>query len=134
MTINLKLRRIVKQDSRYALEAYEFIFHALDSTMEHLNRRELPDEDSRHISGQELLKGIRRYAVEQFGFLARFVFDYWGVNKTDDFGEIVFNLVNHDLLKKRPEDTKEDFADVYDFTEAFDGAAIEEIHWPTSDG
>lgn len=134
MDVNRKLREIVAGDPRYPLGAYEFVFRALDFTMEDLDRRSRPDEESRHISGAELLNGIRCYAIEQFGYLARFVFARWGVTTTDDFGEIVFNLVEHDLLKKRPEDTRRDFHDVFDFAESLDGPAIEAVEWPPDQG
>jgi len=129
MNLGHKLREIVQQDSRYQVEAYEFMFRALDFTMEELNRRDLPDEESRHISARELLNGIQRYSIQQFGYLARSVFNHWGVNTTDDFGEIVFNLVKNDLLKKRPEDSREEFSGVYDFKEALDGTALDEVEW-----
>jgi uncharacterized repeat protein (TIGR04138 family) len=129
MNLNRKIREIMDRDPRYKVEAYEFVFRALDYTMEQLDRRNLPDEESRHISGRELLEGIRDYALQQFGYLARFVFDRWGVRTTDDFGEIVFNLVENELLKKRPEDAREDFHGVYDFAEALDGAALDGVVW-----
>jgi len=129
MNLGHKLREIAEKDPRYLVEAYEFLFRALDFTMEELNRRDLPDEDSRHISAKELLFGIQRYSVQQFGYLARSVFNHWGVHTTDDFGEIVFNLVENDLLKKRPEDSREEFAAVYDFEDALDGPALDEVKW-----
>ena len=130
MNLNRKLREIVARDSRYPLAAYEFLFCALDFTMEELDRRNLADEESRHISGPELLRGIQRYAIQQYGYLTRFVFNRWGIRTTDDFGELVFNLVENNLLKKRPEDCREDFHDVYEFTEAFDVPALQEVVWP----
>jgi uncharacterized repeat protein (TIGR04138 family) len=130
MNLSRKLRDIAREDPRFTVEAYEFVFRALDFTMEELERRHLPNEEARHITGRELLTGIRGYAIQQFGYLARFVFDRWGVHSTDDFGEIVFNLVENDLLKKRPEDSREDFQSLYDFEEAFDGQALADLTWP----
>ncbi|MBN2490202.1 MAG: hypothetical protein JXQ29_05080 [Planctomycetes bacterium] len=129
MNLGRKLREIVARDPRFKVDAYEFVFRALDYTMERLDRRNRPDEESRHISGPELLEGIREYAVQQFGYLARFVFERWGVRTTEDFGEIVFNLVDDELLRKRPEDTREDFRGVYDLAQALDRAALEGISW-----
>jgi len=74
----------------------------------------------RHVTGRELLEGIRAYATESFGFLARTVLAEWGVSRTQDFGDIVFNLVEAGLLSRTEKDTKSDFADVYDFAEAFE--------------
>lgn len=82
---------IRKADHRYAREAYDFVMEALEHTQVKLEKR-------RHVSGQELLEGIREYGIQQFGALTRTVFEHWGVRRTGDFGEIVFNLVNTGLL------------------------------------
>ena len=74
----------------------------------------------KHISEEQLLEGIREYASEQYGAMARTVLNYWGIHKTDDFGEIVFGLVDVGILRKQPGDKAEDFHDVYDFEAVFD--------------
>jgi uncharacterized repeat protein (TIGR04138 family) len=106
------IRKIVEQDGRYKPGAYYFIFDALDWTITRMQK-------VRHVTGIELLEGIREYAVNHFGFLARTVLAEWGVNGTGDFGEIVFNLVEAGLLSRTENDTRADFVDVYDFDEAF---------------
>jgi uncharacterized repeat protein (TIGR04138 family) len=108
-----RVRDILRQDPRYAPEAYYFIFEALEYTLARI-------ETHRHVKGPELLEGIRDYALERFGPLTRTVFNEWGIWRTEDFGEIVFNLVDADLLKKTNEDRPEDFREVYDFEDAFD--------------
>jgi uncharacterized repeat protein (TIGR04138 family) len=75
------------------------------------------------VNGRELLDGIRECAHEQFAPLAKLVLNHWGVERTEDFGEIVFNLVEIGLLNRRPDDTRLDFADGYDFAQAFEGHA-----------
>ena len=130
MSADQALRKLVREDGRFRLEAYEFIFAALETTLTRLAKRDLEDEVERHVSGPELLEGIRLTALDHFGYLARSVFDAWGVHTTDDFGEIVFALVERGLLKKRPEDSPEDFHDVYRFEEALDGPALADISWP----
>ena len=107
------LREITQKDKRYKLEAYTFVMSALNFTVRRLNK-------PRHITGQELLEDIRNYALEEFGPMARSVLEHWGITKTEDFGEIVFNLVDAKLLGKTEEDSKEDFKNVYDFKKAFD--------------
>ena len=62
---------------------------------------------------------MRRYAQEQYGYLAKSVLNHWGVSSTSDFGEIVFNLIKIKQMRKTPDDRREDFDDVYDFDEAF---------------
>jgi uncharacterized repeat protein (TIGR04138 family) len=104
---------IVRRDPRFGPQAYYFIFDALDYTLTHLG-------NTRHVTGVELLRGIRGYAVEQFGFLARTVLAEWGLHQTEDFGDIVFNLVEAGLLSRSEHDTREDFRRVYDFDEAFE--------------
>jgi uncharacterized repeat protein (TIGR04138 family) len=112
-----KLEELVRRDPRYAYEAYEFIFGALAHTQKMLGR--LPPEGAppgqdHHVSGPQLLEGVRDLALREFGLMARAVFRIWGVNRTADFGEIVFNLVEAGLMSKTAEDDRLDFADVYD--------------------
>ena len=105
--------KIVRRDDRYGPQAYYFIFDALDFTINRMRK-------VRHVTGRELLEGIREYATEHFGFLARTVLGEWGITCTGDFGNIVFNLVEAGLLSRTEKDTREDFEDVYDFATAFD--------------
>jgi uncharacterized repeat protein (TIGR04138 family) len=118
-----KLAEIVRRDPRYAYEAYEFVFAALAHTQKMLGR--LPREDApaevdpqHHVSGPELLQGIRDLAIREFGLMARTVLRRWGIDKTDDFGEIVFNLVDATLMSKTSDDSRRDFQGVYDLDRA----------------
>lgn len=107
------LDKILDWDDRYARQAYYFIMDALKHTLRKL-------QVHRHVTGQELSVGIREYAIQQFGIIARLVFEQWGITKTRDFGEIVFNLINAGLMRKTEEDSIDDFNDVYDFEEEFE--------------
>ena len=113
------LEEVVRRDPRYAYEAYEFIFAALAHTQKVLGRA-VPDDPTvepgpnHHVTGKELLQGVRDLAVREFGFMARTVFHLWGIDRTDDFGEIVFNLVEANLMSKTSQDSRQDFHDVYD--------------------
>ena len=112
-----KLAEIVRRDPRYAYEAYEFVFAALTHTQNKLGRTPQEDvsgEAQHHVRGPELLDGIRDLALREFGLMARTVFRCWGIEKTDDFGEIVFNLVEATLMSKTNEDSRRDFQGVYD--------------------
>lgn len=113
MDFAIKVTKVMEKDSRYNAEAYSFIMAALHYTLSKL-------KEHRHISGRELLEGIREYGLREYGPMTRTVFEHWGIKDTADFGEIVFNLVEVGLMKRRPEDTKEEFRDVYDFVTAFD--------------
>lgn len=113
------IRRLRKQAGRaYAEAAYFFVLESLDYTMCLLGRNRLQG-DARHISGGELLDGIRQYAKEEFGPLAPYAFRSWGVHTTADFGTIVFQMCEAGLLNKRDSDRLEDFRDGFDFEEAF---------------
>ncbi len=111
------LRRITEQDPRYHLEAYLFLREALDYTQKLLGQDKKPEP--RHVTGQELLSGIRDYALAQFGPMAMAVLNDWGVQSCSDFGEIVFNMVDHGLLSKTETDSRDDFKGGYDFDQAF---------------
>ena len=108
-----RLRQIVKDDPRYDLEAYIFVNEALQSLLHELGEK-------RHVTGQELLTGIRKYALQQYGPLSRSVLEHWGVSRCEDFGEIVFNMVEKNLMGKTDKDRREDFEGGYDFREAFE--------------
>ncbi len=123
-----KLEELVRRDPRYPLEAYEFVFAALTHTQYLLGRNPSADsahEDEHHVTGPQLLWGIRDLALREFGLLARTVFRLWGVNRTGDFGEIVFNLVEAGLMSKTTKDDRLDFKDVYDLDTALSDYRIE---------
>ena len=113
-----KFRLLLRTDHRYEPEAYNFLYEALDYTLKHV----VPPrgKTSQHVSGQELLEGFRRFSIEQFGCLARVVLRHWGIRETGDLGEMVFNLVEQDLMGKQESDSKEDFHEIYRFDEVFD--------------
>ncbi len=119
-----KLDELVRRDPRYAYEAYEFLFAALAHTQRMLGRVPPPEgpapEQDYHVSGPELLEGVRDLAQREFGLMARTVFRMWGINRTDDFGELVFNLVEAGLMSKTEEDSRKDFHAVYDLDEALE--------------
>ena len=112
MSENVKLTDVIQRDSRYAPAAYLFIFESLDFTIKKIGAR-------RHVSGKELLEGIRENALRQFGALAPMVFDQWGIKQCVDFGRIVFNLVESGLMGKTENDSIDDFKEGYDFKETF---------------
>ncbi len=104
-------------------EAFQFVREGLAHTVETTHGAHaigpLDDDESRHVSGQQLCLGIRDYAIEQFGDLAGTVLRHWGIRKTEDFGKIVFAMVDAGLMRTTEDDSIEDFRDVFDFDEAF---------------
>ena len=115
---NEVLETILAKDSRYPLEAYQFVREGLDYT-QHKMAKMSGAKEPRHVTGRELTDGMRQYALETCGPMARLLLNDWGIHATEDFGEIVFNLVENNLLAKTKNDSREDFAGGFDFKEAF---------------
>ena len=108
---------VCARDPRYAAESYYFLREGLDFTVKALQK---PAEGpERHVTGQELSDGLRQYALQEFGPMTLTVLRAWGIRRTEDFGEIVFNLVETGRLGKTEKDSRADFASVYDFFEVF---------------
>jgi uncharacterized repeat protein (TIGR04138 family) len=111
------LELLLAKDPRFHRDAYLFVREALDHTQKAVgkdNRGRI-----RHVTGQELLEGIRDYALVQFGPMAMTVLEEWGIHACRDFGEIVFNMVEIGLLAKTEKDSRADFQDGYEFYDAF---------------
>jgi len=104
---------IVRKDDRYKVEAYLFVRDAFVHTMVKLGK-------GRHLAGHDLLQGIRELGLKRYGPTARMVFEHWGLRTTEDFGQVVMNLVAAGLMHKADEDTLREFRDVFDFREEFE--------------
>jgi uncharacterized repeat protein (TIGR04138 family) len=107
------LEQVLAEDRRYAREAYYLVLEALSFTCRELEREG-------HVTGRELLEGLRKHVLKEYGPMARVTLSEWGIERCEDVGAIVFNLVNHNLLRKTDEDSIEDFSGGYDFREAFE--------------
>ena len=112
-----KVEEIFAKDPRYARDAYTFLREALDFTQKIIGKEN--HGKMRHVTGQELLNGIRQFALAQFGPMTKTVLEEWGIKNCGDFGELVFNMVESGLLAKTEKDSREDFQEGYDFTHAF---------------
>ena len=117
------LMEVARRDQRYAYEAYELIFAVLEHTQKTLGRgvaeptRE-NEAAAKHVAGAELVRGACDLAKNEFGRMARVVFQMWGINATgDDFGSIVFNLIDANLLTKTDADSQEDFRNLFNLDE-----------------
>lgn len=108
---------ICAKDKRYKADAYFFLREALDFTVKFLKKSGAGAE--RHVTGRELLDGWRQCALQEFGPLTLTVMSAWGLQRTEDVGELVFNLVESGRLGKTDKDSRADFASGYDFNEAF---------------
>lgn len=125
-TIVPPIIKLLKKDRRYKLEAYQFVREALNYAHSELKMGQHasehpadPPPPEAHVTGQQLCEAIRLFAVEQFGMMAKLVLNNWGIRSTGDFGEIVYNLIEINEMKKSNSDRREDFDDVYDFDTAF---------------
>ena len=116
LIIEEAIKKIVASDARYPTEAYLFVQEALTHTQRALGRHKSEDK---HVGGKELLVGIRDYALKSFGPMVPTVLAEWGIHRCDDFGEIVFNMIEYNLATKTANDSREDFRSGYDFDEAF---------------
>lgn len=122
------IAELLRRDRRYHFDAYLFVFEALRHAQDNLGmgaeyltkgKKTDDDEPERHVTGQELCEAMRQYAHEQYGYMAKSVLNHWGIKSTGDFGEIVFNLIEIEQMRKTPSDRREDFDDVFDFDEGF---------------
>ena len=109
---------ICETDTRYNPETYAFVREGLDHTIKIL-KRQTPSGTKSHVTGQELLNGLREYALREFGPMSKTVLNDWGVKNCEDFGQIVFNLVNAGVLGKTDSDSLSDFKGGFNFDEAF---------------
>ena len=126
-----RITKLLNRDRRYPIHAYVFVFEALkyaqkvlemgvESPSERVGgRREEKETPEHHVTGQQLCEAIRRYALQQYGYMAKTVLNSWGIYSTGDFGEIVFNLIRIGEMRKTPGDRREDFDGLYDFDTAF---------------
>ena len=112
------VRELAKSDGRYSPEAFRFLFESLEVAIR-LAGKEGAEGPARHVTGQEVLAGMREHALASFGPLAAQVWRSWGVRECLDWGRIVFLLVEAGLLNRQDTDTIDDFQDGFDFDEAF---------------
>jgi uncharacterized repeat protein (TIGR04138 family) len=104
---------ICDRDPRYKEEAYDFVMEALTHTQKKFRR-------VKHVSGEELLEGIKDLLLERFGPMTLTVLNYWGIKSTEDIGNVVFNLVENKILSKTEDDCIDHFRNGYDFAEVFE--------------
>ena len=116
----------VADSTNYPLEAFLFIHRGLDFTARRVHGDPPDDQDDqrmncpeRHVTGQQLCQGLRDYAAREYGLMARSVLKHWHIHRSEDFGHMVFAMVDAGLMRKTDEDSIADFTDVFDFAAAF---------------
>lgn len=117
--IKKTLEQIATLDGRYSSGIIEFVHHGLSTTVEQL-REDIEQSQHFHITGRQLCFGLADSGIKKWGRLAKVVLNHGGIKTTRDFGEIVYLLINHNWMHAQPEDSIEDFDDIYDFEEVFE--------------
>ncbi|HPN89154.1 MAG TPA: hypothetical protein PLH56_07465 [Candidatus Omnitrophota bacterium] len=115
------VERICERDPRYKQDAYAFVMEALSFTQK---KQDYP----RHVSGEEILNGMKEILLDKYGLMALTVLEHWGIKNTEDFGHIVFNLVENKILTKTEDDNIDTFKDAYDFQEVFNRGYRKNLH------
>lgn len=111
-------------------EAYQFVREGLAHTVKMIHGEAAtrvppdPNDESRHVTGQQLCIGMRDLAIERYGLLAQTVLNRWGIRRTEDFGIAVYAMIDRKELRCSPQDSFEDFQGVYDFDESFGALAL----------
>lgn len=125
--------REVAAGTRYPVEAFNFVRRGLDYTVHriHSDPEQMAEED-RHVDGKQLCLGLRDYAIDQYGMLAQMVLGRWHIHRTEDFGHIVFAMVESRLMKATEGDSIRDFYDGFNFEQAF-STRIPVDHVPPTD-
>jgi uncharacterized repeat protein (TIGR04138 family) len=111
-------------------EAFQFVREGLGHTVKLVHGEAAlratidPSDESRHVTGQQLCMGMRDLAIERYGLLAQTVLNRWGIRRTEDFGAVVYSMIDRKELRSGPSDSYADFEGVYDFDEAFGALAL----------
>ncbi len=111
----LAVEQAVAKDPRYDPHAYEFVREALHVAVKHFRE----GQEDQHVTGQEVLEGVRLHALEEYGPMALHLLNDWGIQRGEDVGNIVYNLIDTGYFGKKDGDSLEDFAGGYDFKQAF---------------
>lgn len=118
----------LRGETPYPPQAFEFVRQGLAHTVQIIHGEIASassehgehEDATRHVSGRQLCFGLKDYAIQRYGLLARTVLRSWSINRTEDFGRIVFAMVDAGLMRKTDEDSIEDFQGVFEFDEAFE--------------
>ncbi|MCC6321699.1 MAG: hypothetical protein IT438_09735 [Phycisphaerales bacterium] len=129
--------RVRRRAAELSDEAFDFVRDGLKHTVSMLQAAEVRVGDAaanggaracgtgkRHVTGRELCEGLRDLAGQRWGMLAGTVLRRWGIERTEDFGTIVYAMIDRRELKASETDSPADFKDVYEFAGAFGGVAF----------
>ncbi len=108
--VDSTIENICANDIRYHKNAYHNIFNALAYC-------ETVMKTEKNLTAKELVIGYKDITLSKYGALALEVLHHWGIYSTQDIGNIVFNLVNANLLGRSQGDKIEDFKNIFDLTQ-----------------
>jgi len=114
------IQEIAKADGRYSLRAFGFIQEGLEYAVKKIHGLDQPADEPHHITGKQLCEGLAEFAADKWGRMAKVTLNQLGIKSTNDFGNIVYLMVENKWMHARPEDSIEEFHDVYDFEEVFE--------------
>ena len=112
------VEQLAYKDGRYDPKAFMFVLRALRSAT----------PERKHVSGAVLSHAVLSMAKHVFGVAAWLVLNEWGLRTTRDIGEIIYLLAENDVVRTSPDDSIEDFDNVFDLRKE-----LEETY-PWSDG
>ena len=114
LPFHIAIAQAVAKDPRYHPLAYEFVRDALHVAVKHYRE----GQEDQHVTGQEVLEGVRLHALAEYGPMALTVLNEWGLERGEDVGNIVYNLIETGYFGKNEGDSIEDFAGGYEFEKA----------------
>ncbi|MBM4109844.1 MAG: hypothetical protein FJ254_00610 [Phycisphaerae bacterium] len=122
--VEVDLKQLQAAAGAYPREAFDFVQLGLSNTSAQVHAAQVGGSVGGHVTGQQLCLGLAELAIHQYGLMAQSVLEHWNIHRTDDFGKIVFGLIECGLMSKTPQDSIDDFRSVYDFDETFHHAHV----------
>jgi len=113
------IEEIAREDGRFRVAGISFVYEGLSYTVKKLSEQQDPPEPQ-HVSGGDLARGLKDLAMEKWGRMAKIVLNRWGIKTTRDFGEIVYLMIANQWMNAQPNDSIDDFNDIYDFKTVFE--------------
>jgi uncharacterized repeat protein (TIGR04138 family) len=115
LPFHIAIHQAVERDPRYHPHAYEFVRDALHAAVKHYRE----GQEDQHVSGQEVLEGVRLHALAEYGPMALTILTQWGLLRGEDVGNVVYNLIETGYFGRNDGDSLEDFSGGFDFNETF---------------
>jgi uncharacterized repeat protein (TIGR04138 family) len=116
MELHQAVLEVTRKDKGIKPQAYLFLDEALKMAMQlHASQGK-----HGHVTGAELCEAVKVRALNEFGPMARYLLNDWGIKSTSDLGKMVYQMIELSYYSANEGDEEKDFDNVYDFEEAFD--------------